>query len=297
MNNSEQKPDLTLIKFTVMDYYPFKEIITSIADLEEIIKQVRNYRGQLEFTAGKKVTELYRGQGRDCWKLIPKIARSFTDSENIKKIEKEIVNDFRKELNKKELTQYVQEGFYPEEFHSDWLILQQAQHYELPTRFMDWTGMWEVALCFVTADELDDKYDGQFWIYLVPDENWVSDNGDNQYLGKDPFEYDRTIFLNSVTLGSSDHLIKIAQRRKLRQMGRFCVQTHYSVTKPLEEQIQHQPHLHKVIIPSVLKKNIRNELASIGITKDSLYISEPEHKKAIKKIEAIVSKLIKKYRC
>jgi hypothetical protein len=139
---------------------------------------------------------------------------------------------------------------------------------------MDWSGRWEAALCFAVADEADDKYDGQFWIYLVPGENWISDNGEHTYLSQDPFEYDRTIFLNSATLGSEDYLIKIAQRRKLRQMGRFCVQPYSSVIKPLVEQEQHQPYLHKVIIPSALKKSIREQLAIMGFTKNVLYVSD-----------------------
>lgn len=285
-----------------MDHYPFRKFISSIADLEEIIKRVRDYKGQLEFNVGNEVTELYRGQGRDCWKLIPKIARDFTDPEKIKEIEKAIINDFCDELNKESLYKHVQEGFFRGKFHSDWLLIQQAQHYELPTRFMDWAGRWEAALCFAVADERDDKYDGQFWIYLVKEENWISDNGVSQYLSQDPFEYDRTIFLNSASLGSCDSLIKIAQHRKSKQMGRFCVQPYSTVAIPLEEQKQHQPNLHKVIIPAGFKKIIRDELAEIGVTKETLYVSAylnnkelEQHNKTVSIIDCIVEKLMKKY--
>lgn len=179
--------------------------------------------------------------------------------------------------------------------------MQQAQHYELPTRFLDWSGRWEAALCFAVADESDDNCSGQFWIYLVPDEYWISDVNSN-YFDEDPFEYDKTIFLNSAMPYSKNEQIQIAQRRKGTQMGRFCIQPYSKVITPLEEQKEHIPFLHKIIIPAKSKKRIREELSSEGITKDALLVNEPIHqadkvryKEISDKVDIIVEKLSVKY--
>lgn len=176
--------------------------------------------------------------------------------------------------------------------------MQQAQHYQLPTRFMDWTRSWEVALCFAVADEINDCYDGQFWIYFVPPEYWVSNYNESNYLYENPFEFEQSIFLNSPNIYSVNAQKEIAQRRKGTQNGIFCIQPYQKVIMPLEEQDEHKPYLHKIIIPSKIKKSIRDELKTKGITKDALYVSEPinqyfkeNHENLISEINKIVNEI------
>ena len=284
-----------------MSNFPFDKCISSKAGFERIIQQVRDYRKQIKYSSEREYTELFRGQGRDCWKLIPKIARKIKQVELLELTERSMVTDFYDYMRKEDLLDAISEGLNKRKFEKDWLLIQQAQHYGLPTRFLDWSGKWEAALCFAVADERDDNCQGQFWIYLVPDDRWISDEYSN-YLDEDPFEFDKTIFLNSSMTFSENALIQIAQRRKGTQMGRFYIQPYSKLIIPLEEQNEHIPFLHKIIIPAKSKKRIREDLASEGITKDALLVNEPIHQKdkvrykeISDKVGIIVEKLSKKY--
>jgi len=278
-----------------MIYKPIIECIKSISDLDIELKNISNHRGQ----CNPNSTELFRGQGRNCWSLIPNIGRKWKDPEKIKVVERRMITEFSDELKNQKLKDHIQIGYYNATFHSVWLLIQQAQHYEIPTRFMDWTGSGHVALYFAVVDEKDYGCDGQFWIYFVPPEKWVSDGDDyKKYLYCDPFEFKDSIFLNSSKLESNDSLIKIAHNRKSVQRGRFCVQPYSKVIKPLEEQDEHKPYLHKIVILKEAKKSIREELAKQEITKEKLYKLEPPlgfdpeiYTDTIKKIDKVVSKL------
>lgn len=283
-----------------MSNFPFDNCVTSKSGIEKIIRQVREYRMKMQ-CKGVEYHELFRGQGRDCWKLIPKIARQYKKIELIEQTEYEIVNDFYNCMIDVGLIDAINEGLNKSKYEKDWLLIQQAQHYELPTGFLDWSGAWEVALCFAVADECDDSCPGQFWICLVPDKFWIG-AGNSAYLEKDPFKYEKTIFLNSSMPHSGNPLIQIAQRRKGTQNGRFCVQPYSKVIFPLEEQDEYIPFLHKIVIPADSKKQIREELASEGITKDALLVTEPinqadkaRYKEITDKIKIIVEKLSIKY--
>ena len=272
-----------------MNHYPFRKFITSSSDLFEIVERIREYRGLLGFNAGRLICEMYRGHGRSYWKLLPNLARNIDDPNKIKAIEKNIVTDFHNELTSAGLTKHIQDGFLNGEFHSDWLLIQQAQHYRVPTRFMDWTIDWEVALFFAVSNPDDDNYDGHFWIYIVQPEMFVADNNRSPYLHNDPFEFNQTIFLNSSDFLSEEYLTKIAQRRKFRQNGRFCIQPYDKSVYDLDSQEIHKPNLYPVIIPNYLKKNIREELADKGITNETLYVEEEQN------INNIINKLRQKY--
>lgn len=272
-----------------MNHYPFRKFITSKSDLFEIIERVRDFRGQIGANTGRLICEMYRGHGRSFWKLESNIVRSIKDPKEIKKVEKNIITEFHEEINRAGLSKVIQKGFLNGNFHSDWLLLQQAQHFGVPTRFMDWTIDWEVALFFAVSNPADDDYDGHFWIYIVPPEIFVADNNESTYLSIDPFEFDKTIFLNPSDFLSDEYLSKIAQRRKSRQNGRFCIQQYEVTAIPLEEQEQHSENLHKVIIPNCLKKKIRENLADNNITNETLYVEEEAN------VKAIIIKLRKKY--
>ncbi len=283
-----------------MSNFPFDNCAKSKADFEIIIRQVTDYMVNMEYR-GFNLTGLFRGQGRDCWKLIPKIARQYKKIELIEKTEYEIVNDFYNCMIDEDLMDAINNGLKRVKYEKDWLLIQQAQHYELPTRFLDWSGAWKTALCFAVADEWDDNCPGHFWICLVPDKFWIG-AGNSAYLEEDPFKYEKTIFLNSSMPHSGNPLIQIAQRRKGTQNGRFCVQPYSKVIFPLEEQDEYRPFLHKIVIPADSKKQIREELASEGITKEALFVSEPfdpsvavRYKEIAEKVKVIIEKLSVKY--
>jgi hypothetical protein len=265
-------------------------MIESKDDLFDVIKTVRNYRKNVMIYTGQLVCEMYRGQGQNNWTLRPNIVRNIQTSNQAKEIEKKIIDDFNFQLTEKGLSKSLQKGFLHSSFHTEWLLLQQAQHYRVPTRFMDWTINWEVALFFAVSNPLEDDYDGQFWIYVVPPGGLNIDNSKSKYLDFDPFEFGQTIFLNSSGYLSDDYLTQIAERRRMRQNGRFCIQPYEKILIPLEEQDEHKPHLTKIIIPRRLKKIIREQLAELNYTDEALYVNEDE------KINTIVKNLRQLYK-
>lgn len=270
--------------------------VNSYSELASIINCLQEMRGLSSFQ------EVYRGQGKDNWKLLPKIARKEYSPEIIETLECKIISDFYCKLECKKLLDLISSRSQRGLFESNWLLIQQAQHFGLPTRFLDWTKSWEVALYFAVSDEKEDIFNGQFWIYMIPPELVVSDDGQNDYLEKDPYEFEKTIFLNPAIHYSENAQKQIAIRRKGTQNGLFCVQPYSKVVIPLEDQDEHRKNIHKIIIPSKFKKNIREELKVKGITNDALYVLDPlnladseELKKAILEVDLIVNDLCRKY--
>lgn len=246
--------------------------INSKQELFGIIEQVRNHRLNLMLSTGELVTELYRGQGQNTWKLEPNIVRKIKDENELKRIEKSLVIEFNDLLVNNNLSKHIQGQFLNGKFHSDWLLLLQAQHYGIPTRFMDWTANWEVALFFAVSNPADDIYDADFWIYIVPPGLLEVDNSKSTYYNFDPYEFDKSIFLNASGYLSDDYLSKIAMRRIARQNGRFLIQPYPLLNTALENNAEHSPNLHRITIPKDIKKQLREELSADGYTNENLYI-------------------------
>jgi len=100
-----------------MSIFSTTDSITTIDDLEKIIKNVRSYRGL------SSPTELFRGQARDGWQLQPSIARSFSNPDDVKKTEKAILKDFLTELQSQNISNSIQDGYLNGSYHSEWLLI------------------------------------------------------------------------------------------------------------------------------------------------------------------------------
>lgn len=258
-----------------MKFTPPRTVAHTRQELFEVIEKVREYRGISNFF-GYPVHEMYRGQANADWKLSANLVRNLKDAEEAKAIERQMIVEFDSMLRKEGLDLHVRREFLTGEYHSEWLLLQQAQHFGLPTRFMDWSIDWEVSLYFAVANPALDNVDAQFWIYIVPDELFVSDGNKekNKYLQEDPFSSERSFFLNSSDFMDDESSKKIAQRRKFRQNGRFYIQPYDNLMIPLEEQQLHKENLFLITIPASAKANIRKELEAKGITLESLYVEQ-----------------------
>ena len=272
-----------------MSFKPIRNTISSKSDLEDIARQIRDYRYQHQQDTGEPLIELFRGQGRDMWKLQPNIARKLKDVNEIKKIEKEIIQEFNDELVHNNLTNLIQKKFLKGKFHEEWLLIEQAQHFKIPTRFMDWTGREDIALFFAVSDPNDDIYDGEFWIYLVPIDYMTTDSEEATYYNIDPFEFNETLFLSASSFLSDDYPLKSALRRAVRQNGKFLIQNHTTILTPLQNNPDHIKYLHRIIIPKAAKNSLRNYLTAKGLTKDGLYVANEQQ------VEDIVLKLKMKY--
>lgn len=84
---------------------------------------------------------LFRGQQKD-WPLYPRLLREVIEKKEIKKfytLEKKLFIEFKVELNRL---------FPHSRDFSDMEVLATAQHYGLPTRLLDWTSDFKVAMWF-----------------------------------------------------------------------------------------------------------------------------------------------------
>ena len=110
-----------------------------------------------------------------------------------------------------------------------------------------------------------------------------------------PYDYNQTAILYTPILMEKDYLLKIAQRRKTHQMGRFLIQPYSRSVIPLNNQPKHQHYLHEIIVPANLKQPIFVELQRRNITKDRLFVKDEDTAKVISVIDEIVKKIKSKY--
>ena len=262
--------------------------ITSRAELKSVVEELQQYRLRV-LMHGSNVDFMYRGHGRDSYKLLPTLVRNSSEVFKVKNIERQIITDFVDEVEKNNLSHLLQEQFLKGDYHKDWLLIQQAQHFGLPTRFMDWSLSSDVGLFFAVSNPFNDNHDGHLWVYIVHPEKLMVDHYESTHLETTPFDFDETKFLNSSGFMSDEYKNKLAERRKDIQHGRFLIQPFNKIFTPIEEQPEHEEFLIRITIPKAAKANLRLELLNMNYTKKRLYVRQDLQ------IENIVSMLIQRH--
>ena len=224
--------------------------IRSIADLIGVI-------GRINWKA-----KWFRGQSEFGWTLKPSLLRRNTGTD-IASFEKGYLRRFQQESV----------PFLPASKRDDWEWMFLMQHYNVPTRLLDWSESPLVALYFSVFGMSDKikKKDGAVWCL-------------------DPIEMNREFKTATVPCFGVDKQLEDYLNRKLdeppekpplailaqRQFARLQAQQGVFVmfhkeTMPLEKRIENKKSFRKLKVPATSKIRISKELRSLGITKLSLF--------------------------
>ena len=214
-----------------------------ITSTEDLVRVLRLRRGNPKL--------LFRGQGVDK-PLLPKIARGkVRDPEEIEKLEREMLERFRKESVPLLHVQLPQ---------TDWDWLSIAQHQGLPTRLLDWSANALAGLWFaVSSDPPADSEYGVLWVLnILPDDL------------KSPSPTTDIFKLKSTYIFQPFHI----DRRIAAQSGWFSVHKYAESSGkfvPLDRNKQYKSRLKKYKIPLDAFDKIRKELRLMGVTQATMF--------------------------
>ena len=258
-----------------------EKIIENIEQFEKIVQELK--LGRIPFI-GEQYQELYRGQSKESYQLKSGIARYANTADEIRQLEKNILIDFQDLINESGNTKKFIQIYthYDDDFQNEWRLLEQIQHYRLPTRLLDWSLDPKIGLFFAVERNLEDN--GQFWIFKSP-LNWSND----EHFIHNPYSENLNIITNSSFDIDDNYTDKIAERRRSIQSGKFTFQDYNKSITALELQDDISEKVIKYIIPANSKKLFLAYLEKMNITEETLYV------KFDNKIENLVSKIKSKY--
>lgn len=230
-------------------------VITKICEtIEAYIDLTLSYAKEHHFA-------IFRGQTQESYKLIPGIARtikmqSYSVAELLK-IEQQVFEQFRILCNAHITGSLVNKQDQLE-------ILSLAQHYELPTRLLDWTSNPLAALFFALKEVTEEEKEGYVtvWTYSMKE-------ADSRVMNlrsskrQDPFSVDGTFIFKPKTVTP----------RIAVQAGWFTLH-HCHPSKgfiPLEENEDYQEALTRIHIPKHLAMSMRTELDILHINSSTLF--------------------------
>lgn len=239
--------------------YEHPQAAASLGELCDIIYELTEKWG------GKQTTTLpwFRGQENHQWLLQPKIYRTGFDS----LYEREMIRDF-----KLKSLQHINGAIANE---IDWLVLMQ--HYGMPTRLIDWSESYLIAI-FFAVEHCDNKNDGAIWIIdpwklnikslkqqTVPISS--SDLLSEYYINVSDETIQRSIksYLPSAFRPTYNNTRIIAQKGMFTIHGRRKT----PIEKTLSTQIKNG--IYKIRINKEKKRRIYQELCQAGITRDVVY--------------------------
>jgi hypothetical protein len=235
--------------------------------------------------------EHFRGQGRSEYKLIPSIARNVLSVTELMQREEHILYELKQNLKNIEYAKLLRSDEFLNDQQNDWNLLFQLQHLGVETRMLDWSLKWEVGLWFAVENQANDYFDGQFWVFSVPNEIHLTDTRDNFY-NKRIKNIDSTFLINAPIYWSGELTEQVGVIKRQRQFGKFSISSFEKAIIPLEEQPELNRYLEKYCIPSSAKKEIRNRLKSLGIYEEWLYYRESKNNEIALKIKEILNKTI-----
>lgn len=202
--------------------------------------------------------QVYRGQAKEEWLLLPSIARINVTKlpsqypEGWRGVERDILNRFKKHairfMNREPQTKI------------DWMI--QAQHHGVPTRLLDWSTSPLKALYFAVENSHHDDFDGVVFVFFPS--SWRTSqqdvNGDEELV----LTAFHPHFINERVAAQDGcfTLFPFPQSNDLRPIT--TLETGFS---PQNDVISIQ----KIVIDKDAKGKIRKQLKQLGITDVSMF--------------------------
>jgi hypothetical protein len=188
---------------------------------------------------------LFRGQQRECWPLLPKIARIKKGACRLKD-ELEILTEFKKGAC----------NFIQNRPVNEWGWLAIAQHHGLATRVLDWSLNPLAGLWFAVKDPPHSGENGILWIYSPSPRSIINNlKLDDE---PDPFKLDR------VKVFFPNHEVP----RIRAQSGVFTIHPRVmpdDVFLPFEDMQIDPESLIRVIIPAGSFEKLKRSLDTCGV--------------------------------
>ncbi|HWI53297.1 MAG TPA: FRG domain-containing protein [Symbiobacteriaceae bacterium] len=213
-------------------------------------------------------THVFRGLRNCAWDLRPSLSRP---ERNYINVENHLLRAFRKYARQDAVTD-----------DSLWNLLAVAQHHGLPTRLLDWTYSPFIALHFVTDREEDFGADGVVWSIDVAAANEYLPPPLRGLLRKEGSMVFTVEMLSRAASNleelealSNDEFVAFFEppsldARMVNQYALFSIMS--SATGSLDNWLQERPELYKkVIVPSAIKREVRDRLDQANITERVLF--------------------------
>ena len=249
------------------------DFIASISEL----RGTRDYDPTTMLGAGAAFERWYRGERDASWNIQPKIFRIAYD-------ERDLTNRFR----------VLAKSRHPNtpEYNNYGLFLSLMQHYELPTRLLDWSTSPLIALYFAIQDHIYERQtpeiDASVWILDPYRLNRIqTGNASTPSIEGDSVrKFLRPAFTDYVPAPppGPDHLLRFPDGadedrvcavmgaetdvRIFSQQGCFTIHT---TGKPLQQSHRSNEYLSRIIIPGRHVKNIAKELVLCGFRKSTIF--------------------------
>jgi hypothetical protein len=222
-----------------------------IKSFEEFIDEILSFHDNI-LTKTSNYMILYRGQEND-WDLLPKIARPDYKTEDVRKTEIKVMEDFEK----------LGYPYYDNIKLNQWDRLALAQHHRLPTRLLDWTENPYIALwfAFINDYKIKDKIAGKrvVWTLIIEEDEVVKDQHDS------PYDFKRTVVFRP------PHIVPTISS----QSGWFTLHRYMKTEKrfvPLNKNKNYKKKLIKYKFSEKIDKNeILRKLSIVNINSHTVF--------------------------